>query len=138
MITILTAYSPHTQKFKNNSKELDELYCDINTTITSIKNSSDTKSDIILIGGDLNAKIGKSLNSNNNQDLCIGRQVWTVTYRLVQYTKLVRLQHNVPTPSKTQKYMGTIQNQQNKEQVHPYLQSDQLHYLSSRPEENFD
>ena len=43
------------------------------TTITSIKNSSDTKSEIILIGGDFNGKVGKSLNSDGNQDPCLGR-----------------------------------------------------------------
>ena len=73
MITILNVYSPHTQKVKNDSKELDELYYDINTTITSIKNCSDRKSDIILIGGDFNAKVGKSFNSDSIQDLCLGK-----------------------------------------------------------------
>ena len=65
VITILNVYAPYTQKVKNDSKELDELLYDINTTITSIKNNN----DIIL----QRESWKKLQNSDSNQDLCLGR-----------------------------------------------------------------
>ena len=144
MIKILNVYAPHTQKVKNDSKELDKLHYDINTTTTSIKNSSDTKSDIILIGGDFSAKVGKSRNSDSNQDPCLGRYSkgrrnesgrsladWYNIHNCLVYN--TAFQH----PSR---HITTWEqhSQQNNKQGYPHLQSDRAHHLSSKTEENFD
>ena len=135
-------YAPHTQKVKNDSKELDELYYDISSTITSIKNSSDKKSEIILIGGDFNTKVGKSLNSNSHQDPCIGRYSKGKTNKSGQLLEDWCNIHNwficntaFLHPSR---HITTWQqhrtNKTKKKVTYTYNQID----LLSRPEENFD
>ena len=64
-INIINVYAPHTQRVKEDAKELDDLYECLNELVSNFKNVS---SSITLIGGDFNAKVGKRTHA----EACLG------------------------------------------------------------------
>lgn len=49
IITILNVYAPHTEGVMTNNKELNDLYEDLNITISSIKSSKDSSNNLVLM-----------------------------------------------------------------------------------------
>ena len=68
VITIINVYAPHTKRIRDDPAELHQLYADLGDAVASIKNSSDTKTSLLLIAGDWNAKVGKSTGN----EPCLG------------------------------------------------------------------
>ena len=49
-----------TERVKKDPAELDQLYAEIGETITKLKNYDTTKTSLLLLAGDFNAKVGIS------------------------------------------------------------------------------
>ena len=53
IMTIINVYVSATQRIKNDSTELDDMYLDLSNTVSECK----TISKVMLIAGDFNAKV---------------------------------------------------------------------------------
>ena len=65
LISIINVYAPTTQRVMNDIAELDELYTQLNNVINEFKSTT-----LVLLAGDWNAKVGKSVNP---YDTCLGK-----------------------------------------------------------------
>lgn len=65
LITIINVYAPTTERVKNDTDELDQLYTDLGNLISEFTKAA----SLVLIAGDFNAKVGK--RSGNEE--CLGR-----------------------------------------------------------------
>ena len=59
-ITVINVYTPHTERVKEDPNELDQMYAEIGETITKINSDRTTKTSLLIIAGDFNAKVGKT------------------------------------------------------------------------------
>ena len=59
IISIVNIYAPHTQRIKDDSKELDELYDDLNKVLQELSKTT------VMIIGDWNAKVGIKTEEDN-------------------------------------------------------------------------
>ena len=66
VITIINIYAPTTERVKHNPKELETMYIQLTDLVNNFKNLSTA---VVFIGGDFNAKIGKS----DGTETCIGK-----------------------------------------------------------------
>lgn len=63
LISIVNVYAPHTQRVKDDPKELDDFYDDLNKILQSLSKTT------TFIVGDWNAKVGRK----KEDDTCLGR-----------------------------------------------------------------
>ena len=64
MITIINVYAPHSGL---KESELDDFYEQLNSVISEV---DDSRTAMLILAGDWNAKVGKV--SNENREQCVG------------------------------------------------------------------
>ena len=68
MISIVNVYAPHTERVRTDPAELHQFYLELGDTISKIYNNTECKTSLLLIAGDFNAKVGKSIGN----EPCLG------------------------------------------------------------------
>ena len=66
MVNIINVYAPTSEKVEKDSKEVENLYSEINKLMDNFRKM---KSSITFVAGDFNAKVGRQMN----EETCVGK-----------------------------------------------------------------